>query len=118
MIVLDTISGIWKSVKLNQKITSNKLSAVVSKMVLYQVALITCYILDIYIFGEFFSMFITIPHFMTKMIAMFFVTIEVISLNENVEAVYGVNFFNMFKKILKRTKEIKEEIEEIKNPTE
>jgi hypothetical protein len=118
MIVLDTISGIWKSVKLKQKITSNKLSSVVSKMVLYQVALITTYLLDIYIFGEFFGMFISIPHFMTKMIAMFFCTIEVISLNENIEAVYGVNFFMMFKKILRRTKEIKEEIDEIKNPTE
>lgn len=40
-------------------------------------------------------------------------SIEVTSLNENIKTVYGVNFFEMFKKILIRVKGVKEELTSI-----
>lgn len=113
MIFLDTISGIWKARKIGEKLTSKKLSRVVSKMVLYQVGLITFFILDKYLLGEFLKYFIDIPFFLTKIIAIFFVGIEVMSLNENIKQAYGVNFFQMAKHFLLRIKETKEDLTDI-----
>jgi hypothetical protein len=118
MIGLDTITGIWKSKKLGMKITSHKLSAVVSKIVLYELGIIFTYALDYYIFGEFFLQLVNIPHFLTKMTAIFFVSIEALSLNENIEMIYGTNFFELFKKLLLRTKSLKDEIETPSNNIE
>ena len=36
-VILDTITGVWKSYKLKTKVTSRKLSAVISKILLYEV---------------------------------------------------------------------------------
>lgn len=41
MIVLDTITGIWKARKTGEQITSTKPIYVISKMVLYQAGIIT-----------------------------------------------------------------------------
>ena len=43
-IFADTITGIWKSIKKQQKITSKRLSNVISKMVLYLVSIELTYI--------------------------------------------------------------------------
>jgi hypothetical protein len=39
-ILVDTITGIWKAKKLKIKITSRGLSAIISKLMLYEVAVI------------------------------------------------------------------------------
>lgn len=113
MIVLDTITGIWKAKKIGDPITSRKLSRVISKMILYQVGLITFFVLEKFLLGEFVLIFTDIPFFLTKIIAIFFCSIEVMSLNENVKAVYGLNFFQLFKQVLSRVKEVKDEINEV-----
>ena len=51
-IILDTLTGIWKSKKLKIPITSRKLSAIVSKIMLYEVAVIGFYLIDFWILNE------------------------------------------------------------------
>lgn len=114
MIVFDTISGIWKAKKKKEDITSRKLSRVVSKMLLYQVALITFYALDVYIFGEFIAIVTSIPHFMTKFVAIFFVSVEFLSITENIKEVTGFSVWDNLKKVFNRIKDVKDDIEEIK----
>lgn len=113
MIVLDTITGLWKAKKTKEKITSRKLSRVISKMVLYQVALITFFILDKFIFGELIGAFTSIPFLLTKVVAVFFVGVELISINENINSIYGVNLFKSFKKMLVRAKDIRKDVDDI-----
>ena len=113
MILLDTITGIWKAKKLHEIITSRKLSKVVSKMVLYQIGIITFFCLDRYILGEMIGAFTSIPFFLTKIVAVFFCGIELLSINENVYAVTDMNFYRMFRKMLTRTKEVKQDIDDI-----
>lgn len=113
MIVLDTITGLWKAKKTKEKITSKKLSRVISKMVLYQVALITFFILDKFIFGELVGAFTSIPHLLTKVVAVFFVGVELISINENVNGIYGFNLFKMFRNMLSRAKEVRKDIDDV-----
>lgn len=113
MIILDTITGVWKAKKKGEPITSRRLSQVVSKMVLYQVALISMFVLDKHLLGEFISIFTSIQFFLTKVVAIFFCSIELISINEKVKIIYGLNLFQMFKNILIRVKELKEDVKDI-----
>jgi len=113
MIVLDTISGLWKANKIHDPFSSRKLSRVIQKMALYESGLIMFYILERYLLGEFVLVFTSIPFLLTKMVATFFCAVEMVSLNENVKAVYGINFFELFKKYLFRVKAIKDDVTDI-----
>ncbi len=46
VIALDTITGVWKSIKRKVPITSRGLSAIISKMLLYEVTVIMFYMID------------------------------------------------------------------------
>lgn len=113
LIILDTISGIFKTKKTKEEITSRKLSRVISKMLLYQCGLITFFILEKYLLGEFIISFSSIEFFLTKIVAVFFCGVELMSLNENIKVVYGQNFFHLFKSMLTRVIETKGQIEEL-----
>lgn len=115
MILLDTATGLWKANRLGERITSHKLSRIISKMVLYQVGVITFFVLEKYLLSELIQHFVTVPFFLTKVVAVVFVGIELQSMNENIEAVTGINFFGKFKKMLFRVKEIKNDINEVVN---
>jgi len=41
LIAIDTFTGIWKANKLEEKITSRKLSSIISKLALYEVTVIS-----------------------------------------------------------------------------
>ena len=110
MIILDTISGIFKAKKIHEKITSKKLSRVISKMLLYQCGLVTFFILEKFLLGEFIVAFSSIQFLLTKIVAVFFCGVEMMSLNENIKVVYGQNFFQLFKAMLLRVKETKDQI--------
>jgi hypothetical protein len=112
-ILFDTTTGLIKAYKTKEKISSYKLSRVISKMLLYQLTLISVYSLDVFLVGEFVKSFISIGFFITKITAMFLVSIEVMSINENIKVIYGLNFFQLFKQMLGRVKEVKESIEDI-----
>lgn len=113
IIIVDMISGIWKSKKQGIPFTSNRLSHTISKIVLYCGALIIVYGLDIALLGEFIALFTTIKLFLTKGLACFLITVEIVSFHENFEGITGVNLFKRFKDYLTRAKQIKDDIEEV-----
>jgi hypothetical protein len=113
MILIDTISGIWKSKKLKEEITSRKLSQIISKLVLYEGSLITTFLIDHYLLGELVMLLIPIQFFITKVVAATLVFVEVTSINEKVKAVMGINLWSMFKKMVSRAKEVKKDIGDI-----
>ena len=112
-IILDTISGIWAAKKRKEKITSHKISRVISKIALYCTALASLFTLDYLLIGEIIGSFISIQFFLTKMVAVFFVGVEVMSINENIKSILGVNLFGMLRKLLLRAKEVKEDLVDI-----
>lgn len=113
-IALDTIFGIAKAIKLKDKITSRKLSNIVSKFVLYQAAVLLIFTIDIFLLGEFFKIWFSIPFFFTKIVTIVLIFIEAVSIKENFEEAFNVNVFRMLKKFLKRGAEIKEDIDILK----
>jgi len=114
-IALDTIFGIARSIKTKQKITSRKLSNIVSKFVLYQSAVLLIFMVDTFLLGEFFKIWFSIPFFFTKVVTIVLIFIESVSIKENFEDAFNVDVFSLLKEVLKRTKEIKEDIGDIKN---
>jgi hypothetical protein len=114
-IALDTIFGIAKAIRLKDKITSRKLSNIVSKFVLYQAAVLLIFTIDTFLLGEFFKIWFSIPFFFTKIVTIILIFIETVSIKENFEQAFKVNVFKLLKSFLKRGVEIKEDIDILKN---
>jgi hypothetical protein len=113
-IVIDTITGIWKSKKLNIPITSRKLSAIISKLMLYEVAVILFYLIDRFILNDIILVFFSIPLMLTKILALVLVSIETLSISENIKAVKGIDLWQSMKLLFARARDIKQDIDTIK----
>ena len=113
-ILVDTITGIWKAKKLGIPITSRKLSAIISKLMLYEVAVILFYLIDRFILNDIILTFFSVPLMLTKILALVLVSIEVMSINENYEAVRGINMWTAMKNLFSRARDIKKDIDTIK----
>lgn len=115
-IILDTFTGIFKSVKINgwKSIRSRKLSHIVSKMLLYQITIILLYVIDKFLLNEFVTQHFTIQFMFTKLVAIILIFIELVSIKENIEEALKIDIWSMLKKALNRAKEVRSDIEEIK----
>jgi len=109
-IVVDTLTGIWKAKKLGLPITSRRLSAIISKLMLYEVAVIGFYLIDKFILNDIILQFFSVPLMLTKILSLILVSIEVMSINENYKAVKGIDIWQGMKNLFARAKEIKKDI--------
>ena len=109
-IMVDTITGIWKAKKLGITITSRKLSTIISKMMLYEVAVIGFYLIDFWILNDIILKFFSVPLMLTKILSLILVSIEVMSINENYKAVKGIDIWQGMKNLFARAKEIKTDL--------
>ena len=109
-IVVDTLTGIWKSKKLGLPITSRKLSAIISKLMLYEVAVIGFYLIDKFILNDIILQFFSVPLMLTKILSLILVSIEVMSINENYKEVKGIDIWQGMKNLFARAKEIKQDL--------
>ena len=112
-VIVDTITGVWKSKKLGTPITSRKLSAVISKILLYEVTVILFYLIDYYIINDIVLTFFSVELMITKILALVLVSIEVISLNENIKAVKGIDIWDSLKNLFARAKEVTQDFKDI-----
>lgn len=109
-IVLDTISGIFASKKLKLPITSRKLSRFITKMLVYQLVVITFYALDVNLLGEFLLKVVSIKLVLTKTIAIALVINELYSIDEKIRLVNkGKGLWFFFKQMISTAKIIKKE---------
>ena len=115
VILLDTVTGIWKSYKNKVKITSRGLSAIISKMLLYEVTVVLFYMIDHFILNSIILQFFSVDLLLTKVLALILVSIEVMSINENYKAVKGLDLWQAMKNLFARAKEIKKEVNEIRH---
>ena len=115
-IILDTITGIFKSIKLNgwKSVRSRQLSNIVSKMLLYEVCILFLFLMDKYLLNEFIQQAFSFKFMFTKICAILLIFIELVSIKENIEESFKIDFWKILKKILSRAKEIKTDINDIK----
>jgi len=114
-IFLDTITGIWKSLKLKKSITSRGLSQIVSKILLYEFTVMLFYCIDKFLVSDIVAQFFSIDMLTTKILSLVLVSIEVVSINENYKAVRGVDLWDALKNLFRRAKEITSEYKDINN---
>ena len=114
LIIIDTFTGIWKANKLEDKITSRKLSAIISKLALYEVTVIMFFLIDRFILNDIILTFFSVPFMLTKIVALVLSSIEVMSINENYKVVKGIDLWQSMKLLFARAKDIKDDINKIK----
>ena len=114
LIIIDTFTGIWKANKLEEKITSRKLSAIISKLALYEVTVIMFFLIDQFILNDIILTFFSVPFMLTKVVALVLSSIEVMSINENYKVVKGIDLWQSMKLLFARAKVIKDDINKIK----
>ena len=87
-IILDTFTGIFKSVKLNgwNSFKSRRLSHIISKMLLYEICILLLFVIDKFILNEFIFKWLSIDFMFTKICAILLIFIELVSIKENIEA--------------------------------
>ena len=113
-IFVDTVIGIWKARKLGEKVTSRKLSQIISKMFLYNATVILFFLIDWYILNGIILAFFSVPLLLTKIVALTLISIEVYSIDENWRAVKGNGLWYYFKRLTARASDIKDEIDKLK----
>jgi hypothetical protein len=114
LICIDTITGIWKAKKIGEKITSRKLSSIISKLALYEVTVIMFFLIDQFILNDIMLTFFSVPFMLTKVVALVLASIEVMSINESIKQVKGVDLWQSGKALFARAKEIKEDLNKLK----
>lgn len=114
-IVLDTFTGIFKSIKLNglKSIRSRKLSNIISKMALYEICIVFLYLIDNYVLNEFIKSAFGFDFMFTKICAILLIFVELVSIKENIEETFKVDIWRLLKKSFNRAKEIKSDLDEI-----
>lgn len=116
-IILDTITGVFKSIRLNgwRSIRSRKLSNVISKMALYEVCIILLFVIDKYVLNEFIKHAFGFDFMFTKICAILLIFTELISIKENIEETFKIDIWKLLKSAFNRAKEIKSDINQITN---
>ena len=114
-ILVDTLTGLWKAKKLKIAITSRKLSAVISKLFLYELAVIGFYLIDFWILNDIIKQFFSVPLMLTKILSLVLVSIELMSINENYFSIRQISIWQGMKNLFSRAKEIKNDINGIRS---
>ena len=114
LISIDTITGIWKAKKIGDKITSRKLSSIISKLALYEITVIMFFLIDAFILNDIILTFFSVPFMLTKVTALVLASIEVMSINENYKIVKGIDLWQSMKLLFARAKDIKDDINKLK----
>ena len=114
-IILDTFTGIFKSVKLDgwKSIRSKRLSHIVSKMLLYEICVLLLFVIDKFILNEFIIKGLSIEFMFTKICAILLIFIELVSIKENIEEAYKIKIWEILKKAFLRAKEVKDNIDDL-----
>ena len=106
-IFIDTIFGVWRSVKKNgwTSFKSRRLSDILGKAALYSGGIVFTFLIERFIAGDIIAHFIAVELIMTKFVAFFCVIVEVKSINESYESVTGRNILAAMRKFVTRSKE-------------
>lgn len=113
-IFVDTIIGLYSSFRLKTPILSRKLSRIVSKMFVYQGAVLLFFAIDNLIINEIILATISVQFLLTKVVSLMLISIEGFSIDEKIRNFNnnkGVSFY--FKRLLKLAKTLKKDYDEL-----
>ena len=97
LVFIDFFTGIWYSIKHKIPVTSKRMKDTVTKLVLYNVFIITCMITETYLITK-------IPFI--EVALGIIATVETKSIFENIEKILDIRIIRAFKEILHRGKKV------------
>lgn len=97
LVAADLVVGVWKAIKTGQRIRSRRMSDTITKLLLYQLAIMSGFLIETFIISE------LIP--ITKLISTVIAIIEFKSIIESIEAVTGKDLWSKIKTIIGRKSE-------------
>lgn len=93
LIVLDFLTGLYKAFRLKEKITSRRMSESISKIFLYEIAIVAGFVAETYILQG-------LP--LTKIISGFIALTELKSVSENIFEITKIDFYKKILDYIKR----------------
>jgi hypothetical protein len=111
-VIVDTVIGIWKAKKLGERISSRKLSQIISKMLLYEGTIMLFFLIDKFMLGDILMKFFSIEFLLTKVVGLILVSVEVFSIDENYRSVRKYGLWYAFKRLVGRAKDVKGELDD------
>ena len=113
MVLLDTIVGIYTSIKLNgrKSYQSTKLFNFVVKSFFYGSTICIMYVIDYFLIGV--DGFLTISLVSSKIASIFFIYIELKSIDESSQKLDNPPFYVMIKNLFTKLKSLKKDLNEI-----
>lgn len=114
-VFLDTLFAIYTTIKLNGWVSyqSTKLFNIVVKSFFYLGSIILAYSIDTHIIGT--NLIMNIDLFLSKVITIFWLYIEVISIDKTSQKQGNKPFYIILKNVLEKAKELKKDINQIKD---
>lgn len=114
-ITLDTFTGIFKAWKLGgwKSVRSRKASDIGGKLILYNTVILSLFVMDVNLLGEFFKHWFSVENLVTKVAAVVLAIIELKSIKENIDAAYKTDVWLLLKKMLQRGKELKNDLTDL-----
>jgi hypothetical protein len=101
-ILLDTFTGLMKAHYVKEKRDSNKFKrGFLPKLIIYTLCILVVFVADKYVLNAFIKHYFDFDFLITKVVSLILIFIEIWSIDENFEAIFGHSLIDYFKKFLK-----------------
>ena len=114
LIMLDTMTGVIRVIRLREGFKSGKFWAFVPKLLIYFLAAIVFYVIDLHVINSITMKFIEIEFLMSKIFVLFMTAVELTSIKENTEAIFNIKFGAIIKKAWLALIQVKDFYKDIK----
>ena len=95
LIICDFLFGLYRAWKTKEEISSRKMSHTISKILLYELAILALFLIEKYVIME------EIP--LTKIVAGVIAMVELKSIDESFQKIFGFSIYNNLKDKLQRS---------------
>ena len=96
LILIDTLTGVWASLKMNDLITSRRAGRIISKLLLYPISIIVAKVAQLYLTPS-------IPWI--QVVSGIIAIVEVKSIFENISIILGYDLWNRIKEAIWKERE-------------
>jgi len=104
-VILDTVIGLWKAKVIKEDWNSKRLrEGLVNKMLVYQLTVITFFILGHFIVTDIVKQFIDVDYAMTKIVAVILISIEFFSIDESFKTATSKGLLERFNELIQKYK--------------
>jgi hypothetical protein len=100
-ILLDTFTGLAKAYYVKEKRNSNSMKrGLLPKVIIYTLCILVVFIADRYVLNAFVKHYFGFDFLITKVISLILIFVEIWSIDENFEAIFGHSLITYFKKFI------------------